>query len=266
MSRTNDRIPTEDDLHAYVDGLIDPARLPDVEAWLEANPAEAARLRQYHRLNREIRAGLDRLTAATPPAGAALEQRLYRRLLWRAALRRVGTAIAASLMLAGGWGLRDWAEPRAADLASDGVPLFADEAAEAHHTLAVRSRMAGPVQPVVAPDPALQARQAAALAATAGRLVTLPRAAAGLQYLGSDLVPWDEGTALQIAYRENDGELITLFVVTEEDEVSTTPKAIERDGLRLVYWQSGRVAYTLGGDDTDEDLLRVANQMAETTG
>jgi len=261
------RIPSEEDLQAYVDGLIDPERLSDVEAWLSANPAEAARLRDYHRLNRQIRAGLERLAAEPPPATAALEQRLYRHLAWRIALRRVGTAMAASLLLAGGWGLREWTAPQpAADVAMDGVPLYADEAAEAHHSLTLRAQAADGATWSIDPDPAVGTRMVEALAAADRVDVALPAPAPDLEYVGAALVPWDEGTALQVLYREPDGELVTLFVATGEDEARTAPQEVERDGLRLVYWQSGRATYTLGGDEDDADLPRVARQMAGTAG
>ncbi|MBC7211809.1 MAG: anti-sigma factor, partial [Pseudomonas sp.] len=35
-------IPTEHELHAYVDERLEPARRVEVEAWLAANPQEAA--------------------------------------------------------------------------------------------------------------------------------------------------------------------------------------------------------------------------------
>ena len=259
------RVPSEDDLQAYVDGLIDPEHLPAVEAWLADHPADAARLRDYHRLNRQLRAGLDRHAGCPHPATAALEQRLYRHLAWRIALRRVGTAIAASLLLAGGWGLRAWVDPSPTVVADDGVPLFADEAAEAHHTLTVRTRIAAATDGVVDPDPGLPARMAEAVAGGDGSLV-LPAPAAGLAYVGATLVPWDGGTALQVVYREADGELVTLFVVASAEEARISPREIKRDGLRLVYWQLGRTAYTLGGDDTDADLPVVARQMAAAAG
>ncbi|WP_029008278.1 anti-sigma factor family protein [Azospirillum halopraeferens] len=260
------RIPSEEDLQAYVDGLIDPERLHEVEGWLADNPAEAARLRDYHRLNRQIRAGLEQLAAAPPPATAALEQRLFRNLAWRIALRRVGTAMAASLLLAGGWGLRDWMVPPEADMAADGLPLYANEAAEAHRTATLLAHMEGGTVWTVADDPDAPVRMAEFLTTHAGSDLALPAPSDDLRYLGATLVPWDEGTALQVLYREADGELLTLFVATALEEATTEPREFEQDGLRLVYWQSGRTSYTVGGADTDDDLPRVARQMAESTG
>ncbi|MDH1184278.1 anti-sigma factor, partial [Pseudomonas mosselii] len=37
-------IPTEHELHAYVDERLEPARRVEVEVWLAANPQEAARI------------------------------------------------------------------------------------------------------------------------------------------------------------------------------------------------------------------------------
>ena len=52
----NHETPTEDELHAYVDGQLPPARRAAVEAWLAANPARADEVRAWKRDADRLRA------------------------------------------------------------------------------------------------------------------------------------------------------------------------------------------------------------------
>lgn len=51
-----DGLVSEWDLHAYVDGQLDEGRCAAVEAYLAEKPAEIARLVDYRRQNRLLRA------------------------------------------------------------------------------------------------------------------------------------------------------------------------------------------------------------------
>jgi anti-sigma factor RsiW len=54
MSESFDRI-TDDELHAFVDAQLDPARIPALLAWLQANPADATRVREWQAQNLQLR-------------------------------------------------------------------------------------------------------------------------------------------------------------------------------------------------------------------
>ncbi len=60
MTASDPRPIGEDDLHAFVDGRLDPGRRAGVEAWLAAHPEAAARVAA----DREVR---DRLRARLAP-------------------------------------------------------------------------------------------------------------------------------------------------------------------------------------------------------
>nr|NOY03316.1 anti-sigma factor [Gammaproteobacteria bacterium] len=51
-------IPTEDELHAYVDERLEPARRAEVQAWLAANPQAAARVEGWRTDARRLRTAL----------------------------------------------------------------------------------------------------------------------------------------------------------------------------------------------------------------
>ncbi|WP_414708902.1 anti-sigma factor family protein, partial [Pseudomonas sp. UBA6699] len=89
-------IPTEDELHAYVDERLEPARRAEVQAWLAANPQAAARVEGWRTDARRLRTALAGLGE---PAGApALELGQLRRQLRQRRQRR--WAAAAAMVLA----------------------------------------------------------------------------------------------------------------------------------------------------------------------
>ena len=82
--------PTDDELHAYVDGRLDPARRAAVAAWLEAHPEQAAQVEGWKRDAERLRA-----LAANPEhwvSNAALTPAQVRRGLQARRRRRMGIA------------------------------------------------------------------------------------------------------------------------------------------------------------------------------
>lgn len=60
-------IPSDDELHAYVDERLEPVRRAEVQAWLAANPQAAARVEGWRADARRLRtalAGLGELPGA----------------------------------------------------------------------------------------------------------------------------------------------------------------------------------------------------------
>ena len=55
----NDRQIDESELHALVDGELDPARQAEVEAWLSENPEAAGRVARYRAQNAGLHALFD---------------------------------------------------------------------------------------------------------------------------------------------------------------------------------------------------------------
>ncbi|MFD3207508.1 anti-sigma factor family protein, partial [Pseudomonas sp. LS_2] len=72
-------IPTEQELHAYIDERLEPARRAEVQAWLAANPEQAERIEAWRNDARRLRTALAGLSEM--PHNPALElSRLRRRL------------------------------------------------------------------------------------------------------------------------------------------------------------------------------------------
>jgi anti-sigma factor RsiW len=122
----------EDDLHGFVDGLLDPGRIPAVAAYLAARPDEAARVQALVAQRNALRAALAFKAAEPIPARLRLAHLRGARRQARLARLRVAAAV-AGLLVAGagfGWSARAWLEPDAPP------PLVASAPALLHQALA----------------------------------------------------------------------------------------------------------------------------------
>lgn len=253
---------SEIDLQAYIDGELDTASRIAVEAYLESHPETAARVMRDMRLRDEIRLFLSESDDLAP----ACTEAAMRRLLGRSRLRRPGplarNAAAAMALLALGWLAHDFTMP-------DGLlpnhlvgrlSNLIDEAAEAHQAALTELAAASPI---IVDEPQTLAEKV--LAPEDGARPQLPSLDALLDMVGSQLVPWDGGIAIQVIYRDADGRALTLFAA-RVDKSEVLPPAVARlDGLTLVHWQDGPYAFALSGDVPAADLMGLAQDAGRST-
>ena len=89
---------SEEELHAYVDGDVDPARRLNIAVYLANHPLEAARTEAFRAQNDGIRALFDNLLDQRPPKRLRkLLQRHAARIAWR---RRCAWGLALIAMIA----------------------------------------------------------------------------------------------------------------------------------------------------------------------
>ncbi|AWB06976.1 hypothetical protein A6A40_17005 (plasmid) [Azospirillum humicireducens] len=247
------------DLHAYIDGELDPARRLAFEAFLASNPAAAARLHDYLHQREALRQGFARMTGDPPRHTESLTGRLYGRLRTERVIRRFGPLAAAILLLVGGANIAALVHHQQ-KTASYSVPDFAEQAAEMHETavsqsLALSDQSLADLNAMAEGLPHRLGAVTVNLPALDPNLLTLLRAT---------LVPMSSGVGLQFVYREKDGEMLTLLVVAGDPIDDRGLHAVEQRGLQLVYWRNGATAYTLAGSRSDGDLLLVAKKMADS--
>lgn len=248
----------EAELHAWLDGRLDPARRAAVEDWLSANPDEAARLASYH----TTEAGLRALYA--PVLDEAVPTRLLDVLAQPAPLRRpwLRTARVAGWLLTGGIvglmaGWFGHARFGGWPLVAGVDAAFVERAVYAHAVYVPEVRH--PVE-VGADD---SRHLFAWLSKRMGRDIRAPGLESlGFQLLGGRLLPGDEGRpAAQFMYQNAAGRRLTLYVNRCDARTETSFRFIAEGGLNAFYWLDGETGYALVGDVSREDLSAAAQQV-----
>ncbi|MEX5343701.1 anti-sigma factor [Pseudomonas sp. I2] len=241
-------IPSEHELHAYVDDRLDPARRAEVKAWLAANPREAERVEAWCSDARRLRAALAGF--AERPGHAQLDLgRLRQRLRQR---RRRQLASAAVLLLAlGVGGVGGW-QAREATLVARSLPMA--DAVQAHRLFAGSSAL-----DVQASDPAqLQAW----LARHFDQLGQLPDLGSyGFRPVGARLLSNEQGAAALLVFQDGSGERISLFLRSPGSRHERMPSGQRTEGtLEARYWSHGAYNFALVSavDDTRGEQVRQA--------
>lgn len=243
---STERRVDEDALHAYVDGVLPPERLDEVESHLRANPEAARRVEAYRRQNQLLRSALDSMLDEPIPPTLGTHGRPDRRAPWL----RYG-AIAASMLAAGalGWILRG-EEPRPVDFGT----VLARRAVAAH--LVYAPEVLHPVE--------VGARQEDHLVRWLSKRLGVPVQAphlanAGFQLVGGRLLPGEDRPAAQFMYQDAQGHRLTLYVATNaHDARQTAFRYANENNVSTFYWIQGKLGYALSGELDRERLLQVA--------
>lgn len=237
---------SEQDLHAYVDNQLDPARRAQVEAYLAVQPDAAALVQDIRMQNSLLHEAYDTVLNEPVPIGmgAALQRRRFP-LAWAASIA------ALSIGLVAGWGAHGILQPDPAPV------VFAERALRAHLLYASEKR-----HPVEVP-----AEQEAHLVAWLSKRLDAPiRAPAlhahGFSLLGGRLLPGDEGPLAQLMYESADGERLTLIVRRAgRDSGDTRFQVLEQNGNSVFYWVDRDYGYALSGSMGKNRMMEVARAV-----
>ncbi|MFQ6575936.1 anti-sigma factor family protein [Pseudomonas sp. UM16] len=232
-------IPSEAELHAYVDECLDPERRRTVELYLAANPEQAMRVEGWRRDARQLRAALSGLAGqpANPrldPAYVRGEQRRRRQRRW------ANTAVL--LLTLGMGGLGGW-QMREASLGASNLPMA--DALQAHKLFAD----AGALD--------LSARDPVQVQAWLGQhfrhVGNLPDLSAyGFTPLGARLLSNEQGPAALLVFADAQGQRISLFLRSPGERFARMPSGERIDGqLQARYWSHGDYNYALVSKASD---------------
>ena len=253
MKTPNELEPDEHDIHAYVDGRLDPERERVVEAWLRGpcasdHPERAAEIRAWRRDAQQLRAalGAPEAVAANPSLDPG---RIRARRTGRS---RTRLAFAAALMICtgagtlGGWQLRAWHDAF--------VPAM-DDALEAHRMFSPDGALNPDIVPRDTHD--MQAWLDQHFAA-APRIPDL--APAGFRPVGGRLFATDDGPAALVLYRDEQGGVISFYMRPASPHF-VLPHGENRNGPLLAQYQPISrywVAMVSRADDRDASLVQHA--------
>jgi len=247
---------SEDDLHAYVDGLLPPARAAEVEAWLAQHPEKAAEVGHWQRQN-------EALTALFPPvAPEIVPDRLNPRRLGprprRVTLNWAQLAAAAAIVLvigaAGGWTIREFSrEPESATLIASAVTAHALYVNENRHAVEVAaadrdhlvSWLSNRVErPITPPDLALE----------------------GFDLIGGRLLPpsYDgpsTSPAAQLMYQNAANDRVTVYITAALPDQGNAYQFATQDNLDAFYWSNDRITCTVVGNLPESEMKAVAKKI-----
>lgn len=245
--------PIEDvDLHAYVDGRIDPGRRLEVEAWLAQHPAETERVRAWSEQNRLLHERLDGvLNEAVPTRLLVAANRPA--TPWRQLTLAAAGVAALGLAVLLGYGLGVRSSPPPALAATAALPRAA---AVAHAVYVPEQRH--PVEVSAAEMTHLVNW----LSKRLDRKLQAPDfASAGFELLGGRLLSGDNGPVALFMYQDTQQRRVTLYVRREDkdqaDAGASFRYAVE-DGVGVFYWLDGQSGYALSGDLDKKTLLGLA--------
>lgn len=255
---------TEDDLHAYVDGALTPARQAEIEDYLAEYPEEAERVRAYRAQNEALKALFNPVLAeplpdnlhalAAHPLNPAVNRKRWPNLnswSWQ--------RLAAGLLVAMLGGVAGWlghGHYQSAERMAQGVPLFR-QAAVAHVVYSPDARR--PVEVAADQEEALVKW----LSKRLGTPVSPPKLGAlGYELVGGRLLPGNAGPVAQFMYQDATGQRMTLYVTTENAAQPETGFRFVREGqINVFYWVDGKFGYALSAGIGKGELARVATAV-----
>ena len=245
---------TEDDLHGYVDRVLEPERQAEVASYLDAHPDVARRVAGFSSQRDLLR------TALAPIADEPLPPELnLARIIENRQRRRTPAwwAIAAMLLVSvgglGGWFVRGEMQT----LAPGGLAALTQEAAYSYNVYApdrvrpVEIRASDSTQLVQWTSSQLR------------RPVKVPDlATSGYRLMGGRVVATAHGPAAMFMYDDDHGERLVVLTRPMASADQTAPMTPGSQGdVGGLSWADGGVGYSLVGRADPESLRPIANEV-----
>jgi anti-sigma factor RsiW len=260
----------EEDLQAYVDGLLEINLRATVEAYLALHPEEAERVTAYRAQNVALHQAYDIMTRRPLPASM---ERMLEKLSspdrggpFRRLLRRGAMAAALVLAVASGW------------IAHEEWPGLVQQVAHRDDPFSAFTRRAVEAHAMLTGDqsPPLVEKGAAAGNALVGwlsqRSSSSIRSAPDLKSFdlllaGGRIFFIRDQLVLQLIYRGKQGQVSLYVGASPRDNSRTTFTFAQQGDLSTFYWRQGKFEFSLVSGMPREQLLDVAkvvqNQLGE---
>lgn len=247
----NHRPITEDDLHAYVDRVLEPERQAEVASYLAEHPDVARRISAFSDQRNLLRAALAPIADEPLPPQLNLSRMIEsRRRRWP-----VWWAVAAMLMLSFG-GVGGWVIRGSLQASPVGLAALAQEAADSYKVYAPDR-----VRPVE-----MRATDSAQLVQwVSNRLkqpVTLPDlTGSGYRLMGGRLIATSHGPAAMFMYDDDRGDRLVVLTRPMKSEQSAPMAPHSGGDVSGFAWADGGMGYSLVGQAAAEALKPIANEV-----
>jgi anti-sigma factor RsiW len=247
----NHRPITEDDLHAYVDCVLEPERRAEVAAYLAGHPDVAGRIAGYANERDLMRAALADIADERLPPRLNLA-----RIIESRRRRTVPTwwAVAAILLISIG-GLGGWAIRGAMQTSGGGLAALAQEAAYSYDVYAPDH-----LRPVE-----IRASDSEQLVQWVSNRLRQPVRVpdltdAGYRLMGGRLIATSHGPAAMFMYDDDRGTRLVMLARPMRTEQGA-PMAPQSDrGISGFTWADDGMGYSLVGQAAPDSLKPIANE------
>jgi len=243
---------SEVDLHAYVDGQLDPQRKDEIEAFLEVDPEIAVKVTDCLQINQGLHDLFDdTLKEPLPERFKNTGKPIRNRWVVMQAAAILG---AITIGTTTGWIARGELEPTPGF-----TQVLVDNAFTAHAVYTPEVRH--PVE--------VDAEQEKHLTTWLSKRLKTPIRAPklssmGYELLGGRLLAVSRGPAAQFMYQDNKGNRLTLFVTRKEESTNNTAFRVARqEGGEGFYWIDGKLGYVLLGDVEKPIISQAAHLVYE---
>lgn len=241
--------PSEEQLHAYVDGFLDDPQRVAVEAFLQDNPGEALRLEAYQQQNAALRA-----LRSLPDARPFTIPLFAPRLAWRKlALQAAAAVVLLALGASSGWWLHARLQP--AD------PLWMRLVRQAERAyLTYVPEKTHPVEVTSEQEPHLRTW----LSKKLGQPITIPvLKRAGYDLVGGRLLPSNAGPAALFMYQDMQGSRLTLYMLAAPSQrADGDVRYVQSGSLWICYWIGQNMEFALTGELDRERLMGLAKSIS----
>jgi len=231
------KIPDED-LNAWLDGELPPARHAAVSAWLAYHPDEARRLAAY-RADAEAMRRIFGAARRSQPAPANLNRRSFLRV----AAAVAGLAVTGGALLSGRVAAK--------------LDPFVEEASAAHAQLLDHvADLSG-----TPPD---RERLSRAMTEHIGEKVELPDTEdLGFRLVAARLFTPLAGPTAQAVYRDRQGQLATLYMRARPGGAEHPVQTYRRGGSNVLFWQDDDFVCVISGVAAADRLEALGNRIYE---
>ena len=243
---------TEDDLHAYVDQLLEPERRAEVTAYLDAHPDVARRVSAFAGQRDLLRSALAPIADEPLPPGLNLSRIIENR---RRRPSPIWWAVAAMLFLSVG-GLGGWVVRGSMQASPNGLAALAQEAADSFSVYAPDR-----VRPVE-----VRASDGAQLVQWLSNRLHQPikvpdLTTAGYRLMGGRLIATSHGPAAMFMYDDDRGERLVVLTqpMAADQNAPMTPQS--KGEVSGFAWADGGMGYSLVGQSAVESLRPIANEV-----
>ncbi len=245
-------VVSENDINAYVDGELDPARLVVVEDYLARNPLVAARVMADLHARDGLRLALRTLARPTPRLTIDAAGRLEAGFFWQQMFRKFRKVASIGFFVGLGWLAHDESGllKISGSEAASSPPAVLEEALHAHRTELFRLRMY---------DGQVRSPEHEEAFATIG--IRLPSMPPAWEVIDVQAISVPGGASINLDVKAGSHGRLSLFIARVDDPAAIRPAAAREGEATTYYWQKGSLLFALTGDRGERSLRRAAQGL-----